>query len=85
MLKLGKGMSTVSTATDVWGDLSDGAISYLKDYVPDHYEFSDNQKTIYFVEKTSTQALALKGVASTPTTPKNGVVTLKAANFEECG
>ena len=81
-VKLGKGMATASDPVDKWGTLSKGNISYLTNYVGDHYNLSKNKKNVAFVAESSTTALELSGVKSAPDAPTDGILTLKAGNFK---
>ncbi|MBR4641774.1 MAG: hypothetical protein IKO74_03510, partial [Selenomonadaceae bacterium] len=78
----GNKMSTIAGGDDQWGTLSNGTVSYETDRVFAHYELNDDKTTLTYVAASSTEALKLTGVATTPAAVKKGVVTLTAANFD---
>ena len=81
-LTYGNKMSTIAGGDDQWGTLSNGTVSYETDRVFAHYELNDDKTTLTYVAASSTEALKLTGVATTPAAVKKGVVTLTAANFD---
>ena len=81
-LAYGNKMSTIAGGDDQWGTLSNGTVSYETDRVFAHYELNDDKTTLTYVAASSTEALKLTGVATTPAAVKKGVVTLTAANFD---